>query len=311
MPPALLGVTEPFFMWAFSISADDKRRATPPAEQPTWDRLDIPKDMSRDQLREEYWTVKDNVWPSTCFVTLNGHPLELRRKIHHGKDLPLDLTHYVIEGINTLEFSLLQAFAEVSKKSYAVAVERVEVGNTNRVRQAVGSVAAEDALASILSTLQARQDDEDLILVDPHLSVEVTDPFSSRIFDIPVRSVHCLHKECFDLEIFLASRKSRTQGAPTNPDEWKCPICRCDARPMNLVIDGFLEHVRQTLETLGALDTKAILVQADGTWTSKEGGDTSDSHSRKRDVESNNNQAASHEVKTEHGAVPIVIELDD
>jgi hypothetical protein len=53
---------------------------------------------------------------------------------------------------------------------------------------------------------------------------------------------------------------------PSEPDKSKCPICFADARPRSLRIDKFLFGVRRQLEEQDKLDTKPILVAANGTW---------------------------------------------
>ncbi|KAK8162646.1 hypothetical protein BKA80DRAFT_273268 [Phyllosticta citrichinensis] len=100
------------------------------------------------------------------------------------------------------------------------------------------------------------------------ITINLVDPQSaSRICEVPVRSIACHHRDCFDLATFLASRP----GIVTGVDEWRCPICRADARPAHLIVDGFLTDVRRQLELRGELDTaKAIIVEADGSWSVRE-----------------------------------------
>lgn len=76
-----------------------------------------------------------------------------------------------------------------------------------------------------------------------------------------------MHIDCFDLETFLQTR--RRKGNVSVADQWRCPICNADARPPQLIVDGFLEEVRATLEKQGALQTRAIVVQQDGSWKPK------------------------------------------
>jgi hypothetical protein len=53
------------------------------------------------------------------------------------------------------------------------------------------------------------------------------------------------------------------------PDQWRCPICRADARPQYLVVDGFLEEVKKALDAQGRSNTRAINVHQDGSWKPK------------------------------------------
>lgn len=43
-------------------------------------------------LSESEWVATDNVWPSGIAILLNGRGLEVRRKLHHGKDVSMDFT---------------------------------------------------------------------------------------------------------------------------------------------------------------------------------------------------------------------------
>ena len=232
-----------------------------------------------DSIRSEHiWSARDNVWPSSVFISLNGHDLEPRRKLHYLRDLPLDLTDYVTEQENTIVLSLVRHSNEAKKKLYAVAVEVVEIGDEQRVLASIKTIPKAQSLGAITTTLMGSKDDDDLVLVDPHLSIDLVDPFMATMFKIPVRGLYCLHRECFDLDTFLHTRKSQTPGNPTSADEWKCPICKRDARPQSLVIDGFLQEVREELERRSALETRAILVKADGTWEVKK--ETNDENKR-------------------------------
>ena len=117
----------------------------------------------------------------------------------------------------------------------------------------------------------ATNDDDDFAMVVSDLSVDLADPFTSRIFNVPARSTSCLHRECFDLETFLLTRnsKSKRPNQPSMIDVWKCPLCSKDARPYNLIIIDFLADVRKLLEMQDNLHVKAILISADGTWRPK------------------------------------------
>jgi hypothetical protein len=104
--------------------------------------------------------------------------------------------------------------------------------------------------------------------VESNLTINLFDPFSaSKICDIPVRSKACLHNDCFDLDTFLDTR--RRKGDVSVPDGWRCPICNADARPNHLIVDGFLEEVKKQLDAQNLSNTRAIIVQQDGSWIPK------------------------------------------
>jgi hypothetical protein len=129
-------------------------------------------------------------------------------------------------------------------------------------------IPAQQVLSDIKAKLRASNDDDEIAIVESNLTIGLFDPFSaSKMCDIPVRSRACLHNDCFDLETYLTTR--RRQGDVSVPDLWRCPICSADARPHHLVVDGFLEEVKQQLDAQGLSQTRAIIVQQDGTWKPK------------------------------------------
>lgn len=249
-------------------------------------------------IEEAAWSVAETCWAPSCFVRINHVDIELRRRLHHGKDLPVDLTPHVQQGTNTLTIAFLHRPNEPKPKRFAIAVELLEVGDQTRVDAAPSLVSAADSLRAITQGLAlpprrkpadhhdddddnnaaaaaAAADDEDdeVQVVDSHLSIDLIDPFMATIFTIPARGKTCTHRECFDLATFFQTRKSRCKGGPTSPDEWKCPICRKDARPGSMVVDSFLKTVRDSLVgASAAVDARAILIGRDGRWTVKRDG---------------------------------------
>jgi MIZ/SP-RING zinc finger len=221
------------------------------------------------------WSVKDISWPPCCFVQFNNVDIELRRKLHHGKDLPIDLTPHVREGKNDLIVALLRGGEGKKAKRYAMAVEIVEVGDQTRVDSAPTRLPADESLRCFTQALTAPRattaaNDDEIQVVDSHISIDLIDPFMATIFDLPARGSACTHRECFDLQTFFQTRKSWVKGGPTSPDEWKCPICKKDARPQSLLVDCFLKTVRDSLVASGAAgDARAILIAGDGSWNVK------------------------------------------
>lgn len=57
-------------------------------------------------VQESDWVVAETVWPKGVAVLLNGIALEIRRKSHYGKDLPIDLTKHMKEGENVLSIAM-------------------------------------------------------------------------------------------------------------------------------------------------------------------------------------------------------------
>ncbi|KAI4208253.1 MAG: hypothetical protein LQ346_000133 [Caloplaca aetnensis] len=220
-----------------------------------------------DPITENDWLVARHIWPSHIAVLLNGRPLDVRKKLHYGRDLPLDLTALTKKGENILSVSIIQGPKE-DKTEYAVGVESVRLLDTRTAKASTGVLPYAEARQRILQRLQNK--DPEIEVVNASITLNLTDPHSSRIWDIPMRGKRCLHDQCFDLDTFLQTRSSRRVGQPCEPDQFKCPICDADARPQSLVRDEFFDSLREMLVKMNRLDAKQIIMQQDGRWRIKE-----------------------------------------
>ncbi|KAG5289750.1 MIZ zinc finger protein [Histoplasma ohiense] len=223
------------------------------------------------KLSEHQWAVSDTAWPTAIYIHVNGMEHFVRRKMHFGRDIPLNVTSSLKEGLNEISIAILWGSPEYnSKSSYAVALEILEYASLNRVRSLIQhqkSATSLDQIKHRLTGLNA--DDDDISVVDDHITIDLVDPFMARVFDTPARSKFCPHMECFDIETFLMTRLSKASKGYGMAEDWKCPICGNDARPQSLIIDDFLVTVRRTLDEGKQLDAKAILVRPDGSWEPK------------------------------------------
>lgn len=258
---------------------------------------------SEKQTAEPGWLTRDVLWPEHIFMTFNQQKsLPVRRSSHHGKDLPVEVTDFVVAGTNTLRIATSKGGPTAPDKKgnlFYLAVEIIETISHSRVLrniEANGRVSRDETLKKIRSRVTAAPEEDGIAVIDRtgdtanELSIDLTDPFSAMIFVIPARGAACTHMECFDLETWLTTRPTKQQikcghkdvctcpkrSEPSEPDKWKCPICFGDARPGSLRIDSFLEGVRKRLAELDKLGTKSILVAADGTWRPVEEPDDDD-----------------------------------
>jgi hypothetical protein len=218
------------------------------------------------------------------YITCNGEALDIRRYQHNGKDLPIELTDYIVRGSNSIRISLPEQVRESSGDRF-LAVEMLETLSHSEVIKLVwqnGTIPAEQTLQTIRQRLAGSFDDDGVVFNEPSLAIDLADPFSAILFEIPARGAACTHMECFDLETWLNTRPAKpTQKCrhgdfpcncpiapePSNPDKWRCPICFKDARPYSLRIDSFLLEVRKRLAKEDKLQTKSMRVKQDGTWT--------------------------------------------
>ena len=213
------------------------------------------------------WVVSDNVWPGSTAVILNGNALEIRKKSHHEKDLPIDVTTVVKEGNNSLATAVI-GFQKDSNPSFAIGVEIIRFATEEQIRNNVRTLPSQEARQRIID--RSFQVDPDIEVVFSQLTIDLTDPFTANLFAVPARGASCLHNQCFDLEVFLHSRNLDKPSEPCGPDSFRCPICGADARPQSLVIDGFFVSVREQLDWRGRLDAKAITLHQSGNWEIKE-----------------------------------------
>ncbi|RYP78832.1 hypothetical protein DL771_000217 [Monosporascus sp. 5C6A] len=248
-------------------------------------------------IPDREWVTTDTTWPEHIFMEVNGNHLGIRRKAHHSRDLPVDISALLVSGGNSLNVSI-PLDNRISRNQHPmVAVELIEILSHSAILhmiKAKGTMSADetrDIIKGRLAGSSGRGDDDELAMVDSELSIDLADPFTFSIFTVPVRGKSCTHLECFDLETWLNTRlgKKSICACGTGPgcqrckepsfvDKWKCPLCDGDARPYSLRIDGFLSEVRARLEQENKLHTKSILVSADGSWRPKEqlGEDDSD-----------------------------------
>lgn len=223
---------------------------------------------------EKKWVLQDSDWPESLYFNLNSNPLEVRRKLHYGKCLPIDLTSFVATD-NTLTVYLNRSSTDDSPFNYAVAVEVIAVTTRELIQSkclSASIISSSDVRRSIVKSLSStdQHGDDELAVVQSNLTICLFEPFSaSKVFDIPVRGIDCAHRQAFDLDIFLETRTLASGGEVSRVDVWKCPFCGEDARPQSLVIDGFLVEVRKELESKNLLRTREIVFKEDGTWTPK------------------------------------------
>lgn len=256
---------------------------------------------------EHTWATTETSWIPHSYFTLNGVDLVQRKKQYYGKDLPIDLTPHARKGVNTLDIAVLARADDQSYRKFLVAVEILAVkSHAAIIHQSVTAnhVSAATTAARLGQKLKGASDEnDDISIVESSLTISLLDPFNaSRMCDRPARGRGCLHFECFDLETFLKTRKRR--GDASAADHWKCPICNGDARPQHLIIDGFFEEVRRELERQGLPETRAIVVDQQGSWQPKPRDPNG-----VRDSLDNDNDSRSEQRRT--SVQPIVIDLSD
>ncbi|KGO68770.1 Zinc finger, MIZ-type [Penicillium expansum] len=281
--PTVVDIDQPIYTWNFSFTHDERQKFPhivrgKESQYSVWTfrpgcrtiRLRcIRLPGSPNTVTEKTWSTTSTFWPSVFYITVNGKELYVRRKVHNGKDLPLDITEYLKEGENCIRLDLILGQDECKTSKFVFGVEVMEVAEFDQVLTLIKSVSAADSRAAIKKRLSPITDDDDLAVVTDNLTIDLVDPFMARIFDVPVRSRHCSHHECFDRDTFIRTRRS-VSGQTPMVDNWRCPICKGDARPQSLVVDHFLADVHAELARTNRLDgIRAIQIKVDETWTPK------------------------------------------
>ena len=220
-----------------------------------------------DPIPEVDWVIANHIWPTCITILLNGKPLEVRKRAHHGKDLPVDVTQLVIEGKNTLSISILRTPTN-ERSAYAIGLETIELTDTDTIKAEIQKTGWMQAQQRIMDRFSNA--DPEVQVVDSSVILDLTDPYTSQIFGVAVRGKACRHNQCFDLDIFLQTRTSKAPDQPCDPDQFKCPICGADARPQSLIEDGYFMALRGELARMDRLDAKAITLHQDGKWNIKE-----------------------------------------
>jgi hypothetical protein len=219
--------------------------------------------------KDDEWVVRENVWPKNTFVEVNQKRVELRRKLQWGKDQSADITNLLQAGENELKVVQLSG---QQRSTYVMAVEIIESRDeeslmVNLERQ---RIEANIAKAMVLNRLSRNSDSDDVIVSSSTVVLNVFCPMSYSLPTLPVRGRSCRHLECFDYHNYLNSRPKKREWEPPLLDSYRCPLCKGDARPSELIIDGFMVDVLLELRRTNQLDVKNIIVHSDGRWEVKQ-----------------------------------------
>lgn len=210
------------------------------------------------------WAAADTEWPQSLTLFINDRYQQVRRKTDWGKDLAIDISSIVKEGENTMRVSLLQGSQVQDRKvCYALAIEILSIGNVDSVKKQVQELESSETRQRIRRQLNSA--DDEIEIISNELVIKITDPFSSQLLQNPVRGKDCVHYECFDLDIFLQTRKT----SDLLPEQFRCPICGCDARPSNLQTDNWFVEILAKIKETGE-DARAIIVNKEAEWRVKE-----------------------------------------
>ncbi|GKZ17502.1 hypothetical protein AbraIFM66951_004402 [Aspergillus brasiliensis] len=280
--PTPLGQSDCRFDWTFNLSKSDFERLAKIDQR--GGKFQVTRFMTNGQrifrlrciqvkpstqtIEEHTWCTTETCWPSVVYIFVNEVELFARRRQHNGKDIPLEITEQLREGPNTVSMHFLRSPAEMRDQLYAAAVEILNISDLVSALDAAQILPASESLQQVEKRLTPNPDDE-VSIVSEDLVIDLVDPFTARVFNRPVRGRLCTHQECFDHETYITTRALKS-GRRTLREDWRCPICKQDARPQMLLVDGFLFNVREELSHTNQLDNaRSIRVKRDGSWTVK------------------------------------------
>ena len=309
--PRLFTIADSYFSIDFNIDRDNfARRALATGSRPDTD--DIPHRKLNNnsvvfnlrcvqigskltQIGESAWAAMPTYWPEHIFISINGIHTEIRRKRQHVRDLPIDVTEFIREGQNTIITSI-HGNETVRSLTFALTCEIIAFRDAEQVTRLPQKLSADESLARLTQSMKLTDaDDDDMQVMTDSITISIIDPISLQLYDTPVRGMECLHRECFSLDTFFASRTCDFGDVVTSERLWLCPHCKKDARPSSLIIDGFMQEVRDKIQSLDASDAKAIIVKEGGSWSIKhevEADDTKPPVTKKM-TSSNENQQTS------------------
>ncbi len=191
-------------------------------------------------------------------MSLNSQTLPVRRHCTMAGTLPTELTNYIVRGANVLQICI-PAMKKQSQSSFFVSVEELVTRKHSSIMDSIwskGVIPESETPHEVrkrLGSSSSSVDDGDISIQETDLSVDLADPYSASIFEIPVRGSSCTHIECFDLETWLNTR-------PTKATSRKCPHtidCGCTkgeepSSPTNGSVQSVLrtpDHVASALDS--------------------------------------------------------------
>jgi hypothetical protein len=211
------------------------------------------------------WSRAENAWPDVVYIHVNNK--EVHRP-HNSKTMPIDINRFLEPGMNEIRLNVLHNAQQRARNvTYAIAVEVLRFTSPMSFQSLVKKLPSRESLQQIQNRLGVNNDDEDLMIMDNFISIDLRDPFTTRIFDTPVRGEGCTHRECFDLSTFLQTITFTPSAIGKRTPYLRCPICRKDILPNLLIVDEFLLETRTALSQQQKSETaKCIRVKSDGSW---------------------------------------------
>ncbi|KKY21086.1 putative miz zinc finger protein [Phaeomoniella chlamydospora] len=208
------------------------------------------------------YTSSDIAFPHQCELSCNLDEVKANLrglKNKPGSTRPADITSYLRKKPGYSN-KLSITYALTTKKYYIV----INLVKKHSVEDLVQKIKAGKYISkeSVLKEMRGKAEDADIVAMSSVMSLKC--PLSTLRLDVPTRSMHCTHNQCFDAASFLQLQEQ----APT----WTCPICNkstpYDSLTMDMYVDDILKSTGRNVEQ--------VTVEPDGRWTKNAGPETPD-----------------------------------
>eukprot|EP00181_Compsopogon_caeruleus_P003842 CAMPEP_0184690728 /NCGR_PEP_ID=MMETSP0312-20130426/31398_1 /TAXON_ID=31354 /ORGANISM="Compsopogon coeruleus, Strain SAG 36.94" /LENGTH=735 /DNA_ID=CAMNT_0027148277 /DNA_START=108 /DNA_END=2315 /DNA_ORIENTATION=- len=253
--------------FSFQLSSDFKTRTYPGAEIQIHLRcLRLDSKTNPEQWKQS--------WPFPAFAKVNGHAVQLNQaqRFTNGKlagfDMANDITQFLHpsgNSANVVSVRRNRSGGSVANGFFVLFAQEVAVLSTEQVIEDVkarslvywSSVTSMDLSIGLPESASPFECDlagvqnfmkQDGVAVE-RVKVSLRCPLALIRMEIPVRSKHCKHIQCFDLRAYVDySRKSL---------KFNCPFCnKPNALPENLVISPFIEQAIHTCTNADEIEIK-------------------------------------------------------
>jgi E3 SUMO-protein ligase PIAS1 len=199
------------------------------------------------------FTPVDVAFPQQLEVKINDSEVKANfkgLKNKPGSTKPADITSYV-RKLNQQQNRIDFTYAHTTKR-YAYTVYLVRYVDANKLTERIkrhGVIRKQ----TVLDKMRRANADEDLAATSFRMSLK--DPISTLRINLPVRSSHCAHYQCFDGNMFMQLQEQAPQ--------WSCPVCSKILPFDSLCVDEYFQEILNATTK----STEKIDVEPDGTWT--------------------------------------------
>ncbi|XP_060875938.1 E3 SUMO-protein ligase PIAS1-like [Metopolophium dirhodum] len=174
---------------------------------------------------------------------------------------PIDCTNLLALDPSVLNMFFIKWTPD--QNNYALTmclVKRLTVDMLIRRLQEKGGKSSEETQEDIIRMLA----DPDLVTCKSGYSFSLLCPLGKKRMEIPAKSIHCTHLQCFDAKIFLLMNEKK--------QTWKCPICDISCLYDEIQIQLFFLAIVTSPELDG--DCTDIEFITDGSWIVNENNET-------------------------------------